>query len=312
MYGMAYRFLGRCKAGMGDIVQLGCVIKHLKHYSPDMYICIETKPGLSPILAGIADESHDLLQPQPWKREPWDVRHYFPFERPSEYWQDRPNTKVSECLALYFPELKPIEKLYRYSIKINEEARARADRWIKEELNNKPFAIVHPWGTASPDKKNLTDWEVFVLCGMIVSQGLVPVVLFFDWPVPDCLADIAVYPDHTQEIWQDVAKKKTGNAQVIAALIDRAEIFFGIDSGPAHLAGCSPIKTPAHILWHRHHPITCFDLSGNPNLLHHVDEQVANRESLTRDYFESHYKYTYYDLDLTDYIEDLFRSVVYG
>ena len=308
---MSYRFLGKCKAGMGDVVQLGCVVKHLKHYYPDWYIGIETKPGLSPILEGIADESHDLLHPMKWRLDGWDSSFYFQFERPSDYWSGVPSTKVSECLKRYFPECEPIEDLYRYSITINDQAKARADKWIADELDNKPFALVHPWGTARKENKDLTAWELYVLLGMIVNEGLIPVVLFFDWPVPDFVDELAVCPNHTNDLWSDVKKKKCGNAQVIARLIDRAGIFFGIDSGPAHLAACSPITTDSHIFWVNHHPVDCFDLSGNPHLHHNVDDSVLI-PGKARTYFEAHYQHTYYHGDLTDWVEHLFRSVVYG
>jgi len=127
--------------------------------------------------------------------------------------------------------------------------------------------------------------------------------------LPEWIDQKKIYcPGEGHDVWKDIGKKKTGNGAVIAAMIDEAEMFFGIDSGPGHIAACSPIETPVYIIWTDQHPINCFDLAGD-NVTHIVSE-MTYVDPPAKQYFETHYAHHYYFGDLTNIIEAVVNDVM--
>jgi len=267
---------------------------------------VETKPGRSCILEGVADELHELGGTTEWRLQPWDKRVYFQWERPKGYCCNVPSTKISTCLEKYFPEVNPEAELYKYEIVISQEAREIAQRYI--DTLPTPYGIIHPWGTSQKPRKDLTRYEVAVLCDLLEADGLTPVVLSWEWPLIDWMDNERVFcPDRTHWLWQEVTGKITGNAQVIAALIDGAEVFYGIDSGPAHLAACKPITTPVFVLWWEFHPATNFDLDHG-NVTHFVRDDYHEALPLSvRQYVENAYTIRCYEGDLTDWLLSVYE-----
>lgn len=240
-----------------------------------------------------------------WRKQ-YPPRKTIIFERNEEFFHDDvagcPSTKPARCLV-HELGLNPIPELFRYEMQLTEEAKEKARRFQEEELGNQRYAILHYSGTASKEDKDLTDYEALQLCKGLLNDGLIPVIL--DWednPLildPD-IGDFIVIPDKRHSwLWDG---QRHGNAQTITALIDGAEMFLGIDSGPAHLAAAT--ATPAVVFWHTFHPLTNFDLADNVT---HVVPSWSKDEYEDRAvaFFEEHYQYVYYDGELGEKIEDV-------
>jgi hypothetical protein len=97
-------------------------------------------------------------------------------------------------------------------------------------------------------------------------------------------------------------KERVGDGATIYELINRAEFFFGIDSGPGHIAAAS--KTPAFLFWWGHHPAHC--IIPSPNVTHCIpdwSDEFFELPKRATDYFAKHYQSHVYGPDLTAYLE---------
>jgi 2-polyprenyl-3-methyl-5-hydroxy-6-metoxy-1,4-benzoquinol methylase len=141
------------------------------------------------------------------------------------------------------------------------------------------------------------------VCDVVLAAGHTPVIL--DWdrrsPLPDGSRIFNPGVDH--ELWGGCG---TGDAEVLAALIEGSRLMVGVDSGPLHVAGAT--STPTIGVWTRHHPVHYFDLADN--VLHLVPgnhaERVHGPQALA--YFQQHYRYQTYrelNVDLPAFVESL-------
>jgi ADP-heptose:LPS heptosyltransferase len=262
-------------------------LKHIKHYHPDWEIAVECMPGLHEIFNGICP-AYQQIHPLYWRNE-YPNKKTISFARNTNVYPDCPSTKVTRCLLEEF-DLQPIPELYGYEIHPSEDAKKKAARYQDEDLAGKPFAVIHYRGTASKEKKDLTDEEAKKIIAALQQQGLTPVIL--DWD--DCrLADNKEVFNPSRRhayLWD---QQRYGDAGTIAALIQRAEVFFGIDSGPAHLAGAT--DTSSVVFWKDFHPVTNFDPC--PNVLHVLADNWEGEDAEAAQglkYWEENNKHEYY------------------
>lgn len=277
------------KHGLGDGAQFTIVLRHIAHYFPHWNLDMEVGSGKESYFQGKLNKIFRR------KIDDYDTRTYdeildvlWPVPRIcSEY---LPSTKPTEFLQKVL-KVNPIEKLYvGYDITITDYEKKLADNFIKT-LPNKPFVLVHYLAKTLKGSKSLTHPEARFICKCIKNMGCTPVVL--DWkkesPLPD--NKTIFNPDAENPIWQGI---KNSSAGTLAALISRAKLYVGIDSGPLHVAGTT--NTPSIGVWHGHHPINFFDLCNNVTHLVPTDYRIKGRETqLAVKYFENKYHHYYYN-----------------
>lgn len=282
--------------GLGDAVQLTCILAHLALYRPDWTVDVASQVGKHSAFSGQCRRSFVL------GREPIDERSYQRifdlgwYECYSVY-ADSPCTKVCNCLREEFGIL-PDPALMRYRIVVNPQARQVTAAYLaricgKRESGGRFRTVaIHYQGNTSPEKKNLSHDLAAELCRRIIECDHVPIIL--DWdrrsPLPDqqTIFCPGVSPD---DLWHGTG---TGDAERLAALIDQCTLFIGVDSGPLHVAGAT--STPAFGVWTGLHPVQFFDLC--PNVTHFVPEHWRNvppaQNAAAARYFESHYEFCEY------------------
>lgn len=293
----------RMKHGLGDTIQTQVLVRHLKHYYPHLRIGVEARPGRQSCLIGVADEVHSLVHPWTWLD---DYQHHIKLDwcRSNGCWENVPATKPTQCLFDEF-QLEPIEKFYYYEMHPTAESQEKAARFIKEELANRPYGILHYRGCTNPLQKDLTNWEAYCLCAGMVCNGLVALVL--DWgPAPHLAADDIVHPGNGHWLWQGY--KNGGDAGVVFELIRQAELAFFVDSGPAHLAGAT--DTLSYVFYPDHwnvHPVHVIEPCKNLTHLIPVYHRrfLQGNADFGEAYFGEHYNHLTYQGELTDMIEGI-------
>lgn len=295
------------KHGLGDACQFTIVLKHLKFYHPELFIGVESRVGVHSIFEGLADESLIFRKPLLHRDnypEPFNIE----FKMPLCEYGDLPSTKTTECLIEEFVDVEyqdgnqeliyPKLELYRYQITPSQEVKDKVSRFIDEEVKE-PFAVLHYLGNARKVDKDLTDFQAALLIDVLESEGYRVVLL--DWESKFNIADYPtpnngiVRPDKLHPyLWN---KERVGDGATIAALIDRAEVFFGIDSGPGHIAAAT--KTPSIIFWVNHQPAFCYDY--HPNVIHYASNELR---TASFDEMEHPEAFRWYDGDIDDCVRD--------
>ena len=249
--------------GLGDAVQGTILVKHLQHYYPNWKISIITKPGRESIFYGITENSWRWLHPHYWKFPEckWDIEKYVCFSMPySNYPQYPSNSKIAQCLTEEF-QLEPIPELYKYTI-VEEPITPEIESYINSIP--KPFALIHTYSEETDRDKNLTDPETDCLIERVKAKGLFPVVIDFSHQMINRRKDLFLINSIKPSPFD-----RWGNPQHFRHIIKKATAYYGIDSGPAHLAATTEI--PITLFWRRGtNPYYCFEPLGN--VLHYVPD----------------------------------------
>jgi ADP-heptose:LPS heptosyltransferase/SAM-dependent methyltransferase len=304
------RILIRFGHGLGDAVQLTSVLAQLRHYHPHWQIDVAALVGKHSCFNGLADHVYILGRDEPQDRDYdevfrldwWECRRIFP---------DLPSTKAEQCLRDIF-SLQPREELCRYQIHIGEQARTRARAWLIQVAGGEtvggrfPVVLLHYEGNSAMQSKNLSHATAAHLCDEIQAHGYVPVVLDWDYRSSLPNGQDVFCPNRDDPIW---GGSGTGDAEILAALIEQSALMIGIDSGPLHVAAAT--NTPTLAIWTGHHPIHYMGLADN--VLHLVPEHHANHLHGDREtglsYFNRRYRHRIY-ADLADAIAQEIQETV--
>ncbi len=272
------RLLIKFSHGLGDCVQLGVILKHLRKHRSDWEVDVVVGRGKHTALNGLchrvwhSDESRDS--------ERYDTELVLGWYENYNRYPDRPNSKITNCLREVFG-LDHDESLGRYECDVSTDAMQRAVGYLesigaeRDAGGKYNVVLFHYEGNTSQHKKNLGHWQVKALCDLAIRCGRIPVILDWDGrsPLPDgrtifcpgCGGD---------DIWGGFG---SGDASTIAALVQRAQAYVGIDSGPGKIASATPrpgtAETPVLICWKKHHPIQFHDPA--PNTVHLIPANHA-------------------------------------
>ena len=292
--------------GLGDAVQLTIVLRHLKHYHPDWNIDVAALVGKHSAFHGLCRQALILDRRRP-DRTRYDETYALDWHECRIAYAHCPSTKALRCLQEVFG-LAPVPELCSYRIQPGDRARELARRYLATICAAKPdgryrAVLIHYQGNTSSERKDLAHDLIREVCQIILRAGATPVIL--DWdrrsPLPD---NPAIHcPDANHELWGKIG---TGDAEVLAALIESAELMIGIDSGPLHVAGAT--STPTIAVWTQHDPVHFFDLA--PNVLHLVpgdhENLAAGRDAI--EFFKTNYRFRAYkqlNVDLPAQVESL-------
>lgn len=290
--------------GLGDCVQLTCVLKHLQLYRPNWLVDVVVGTGKHTLYSGLCNRAYADTEARPPDSDYQLVATLDWWENYNAY-ADLPSTKVTNCLRDVFT-MQPDPALLDYTINVTPEAVARATAGLhrlgipRDEKRPDRFKLVlaHHKGNSAREKKNLTDMDLIPTANLCHDHGYTLAVLDFNKEASDLLR---YHPavriiDHERDpvLWRHWG---TGDGETIAALARLAEACIGIDSGPGHVFGAAP--TPAYIVWIGHHPIQFYDMCENvvhllPGDGRHVSP--AHHDHCWK-YFSEHYNYrTYRDV----------------
>jgi hypothetical protein len=283
--------------GLGDAVQLSTVLRHLSRLQPTWEVDVAALIGKH---SAFRELCRNIVI---FDRQHCDEASYervidldWP-ECPTCY-ADSPSTKAERCLREQFGII-PQSDLWGYQIHPSDEDWELARRYFERDVRvtassegRYPIALIHYEGNTSAAEKNLPLLVVSVLCEQVIRCGAVPVIL--DWdrrsPLPDGKRIFNPHPD--LELWRGYG---TGDAGVLAALISRAALFIGVDSGPLHVAAAT--ETPSLAVWTGHHPVHY--ICPSKNIVHLVPDDHVRLLRGDRDaggeFFQRHYRFETYD-----------------
>lgn len=305
-------------SGLGDAVMAQTLIRHYKAANPDCFVGVECVPGLEAIFKPVADATHTLLMPWVWRSEypkPQDI-----FMARNEAWfSNLPSTKTTK--AIRDMSLVPDTTLYYTEIEIEAEQEQRLQTFLDSLPANKPYGLVHFSGTAEPESKDLHICEAISLVDVFLRSNITPIIL--DWqnryynyfriaankagynPNNEPVFKDCIVLNNNHPLWKHEWVRGGADAGLIAGLIEKAKVLFGIDSGIEHLAQAT--NTDTIVFHHSKHPGRVFDPA--PNLTHifseqHDKELLAENKTAHR-YFKKHYKGETYKGDISDYIHSI-------
>lgn len=249
--------------GLGDLVQLSILIRHL--WESDRRLQIDA----------ICDTGK-RLSITPWER----ARHGFQDTayNPTSYtqvirlgWPDcsadvdgLPSTKTYRTVTEVF-HLDPRQEWWSYACMVGEAARFRAARYLHSIAGVQPgpdgrypVALVHYRGYSSRMQKDIPVEILREFVPELRRLGMAVALLDVDGP-PSIAVELDCHcPVRGNPVW---ALPGSADPETMLALIDASALMIGIDSGPLHLAGCS--STPTIGVWTHHHPIKFFDFAAN-------------------------------------------------
>jgi ADP-heptose:LPS heptosyltransferase/SAM-dependent methyltransferase len=279
--------------GLGDAVQLTIVLRHLALLRPDWDIEVASLVGKHSAYGGLCSRSL-ILQKDAVERAAFDNVFSLDWHECRTARPDCPSTKPARCLEEVFG-IMPDPEFFEYAIRVGGEASRRARQYLEEVCGAGPAGprrravLLHYQGNTSGGQKDLDHDVAREVCEAVLRAGLVPIIL--DWdrrsPLPD--GRQIHCPDADDELWGGTG---TGDAEVLAALIEQSTLMVGVDSGPLHVAGAT--TTPTLGVWTSHHPVNYFDLAKNvTHLVPDGHARLASGPDAVL-YFEGHYRHRVY------------------
>ena len=254
--------------GLGDLIQLSVVIKHIAKANPGVPIDVVCDDAKVRSYCGQERRRFGFHNPR-WKQGGWDQVFNLDFPDYTGDVHGFPSTKPFRCLTEQM-RIPPEPELFTYDLAIGDEARQRAARYLAqitgrlEDTPGKfPVVILHYQGTSSRMQKDLSHEAASSICSAARMRGRVPVIFDLERISPLVDQSTIFAPLNGHPCWGELGH---ADPETMGAMIDQAELFIGIDSGPLHVAGAT--RTPSIGVWTHHHPVRFFDFS--PNVLHLV------------------------------------------
>lgn len=273
------------KHGIGDCITFNSVLQQVRQHNPSWHITVQVEKNKEQCLSEVADH---VFYDNDYKPFGFDKVIDVGYWEAYRSYEDRPSTKAGKCLVDDF-QIVPTPTTAK--ITVPQEVYDRVDAYVVT-LPARP-AVLHYEGNTGPDKKNLTHDQAKSICDQLIADGFAPVIL--DWdersPLPD---NINIFcPDRDNPLWTN----KMGDVHTIKALIERAGIFVGIDSGPGKIALLTETKQ-IHI-WTGFHPLHYVDhWERRDEVLHlvppHHLDLIRGDSQVGAKYFADHYNYKVY------------------
>ena len=222
--------------GVGDHLQLGVVLRHLRQRGPRARIDLACHQGKTPWgFTKWADATYELGQ-QPANTE-YEIVRGLNFDDPTASYADHPSTKAEKCLIDVFG-IKPDPALCGYGVTLSTAAAAFVQAYPPVRG---PFVLIHHAGICNKAWKDLSEHELEALCKAISAHGIAPLVLRL--PTKQRAATVR------EPMWG----KLYPNPDTIMALAAKAVFCVGIDSGPGKLFAAA--GAPTLIAWGWLHPV---------------------------------------------------------
>lgn len=296
--------------GLGDGVQVTIVLRHLRHFHPEWEVDLAALRGKHSVGRDLC--RNQLILGQVIRRNDYDQIFTLDWHECSQAHARWPSTKPTRCLLDVF-HLEPDLDLCQYQISRSPEAMGRACDYLASVSpaathvqGRFPVVLLHYQGNTSGDKKDLNHAVIRQVCDVIRETGFVPVILDWDRRSPLVDQKSIFNPGADHPLWSGHG---TGDAEILAALIESSSLMIGIDSGPLHVAGAT--TTPTLGVWTRHHPVHYFDLASNVRHLVPHNHRSLAAGSAALEFFDQHYHHDTYD-DLATELVAQVRSQLTG
>jgi hypothetical protein len=277
--------------GLGDSVQMSCVLQHARKYHPEWTIYYQAEQGKECVGNGIVDHTFCYGElPNVHYDAEIQLTLY------DKWWgyTDRPNTRVTSCLKEHF-NLDWDKECGTYKVKVSEDVFKSSKLFLEmikryPERKNRGMVAVHYQGKTLPNSKNLSDDQAWAICRRISDMGRIPVLL--DWEDKSPLGGDFGNSGFIRSIGGYSFSSMWGrNIEMNCAIISQCEAFIGIDSGPAKCASATQI--PSLVVWTKHHPAPFHDPAPNTTHLvparYHELEPVSSNPEVIR-FFTANYK----------------------
>ena len=281
--------------GLGDVIQLTIVLQHLRKYRPNWIVDVRCLRGKHTALRGLCRHVYHDQEPGPDVKA-YNARYDLGWYECYSVFPDSPSTKACNCLREIFG-IKPDPALCGYVIQPEAEDFAITAKYLesigcrRRDHNRFNVVVLHYEGNTSGHKKNLDLHTAQAVCQEAIEAGYVPVLLDWDHrsPLPNGKTIFCPSVD-PGDIWGSFG---SGDAARIAALVEQASLFIGIDSGPAKAAAAT--STPNICVWTGHHPVQFHDLTKTHHLVPEDHLSVPPAQNpMAANYFSSHYDYSIY------------------
>lgn len=276
--------------GLGDNAQLTIGLKHIKKYHPNWIIDIEVGVGKESFFIDFARNIYTKRSDRKYDLRFYDNIHSILWERPEVCLDNAPTTKVTAFLQ--YLKIKPDLTLYNYQVHITSKDKNKVEKYLST-LPHTKFVLLHYIAKTFKEQKNLPTKLAQKICKTIIKAGYIPIIL--DWKSDCCFYDQEhiFCPDRYNTLWNEKGHAAAGT---LAALIEKAKLYIGIDSGPAHVAGAT--NAPTIIVWREHHPVNFYDLPKN--VLHLVPKDhkkyIQGKDpDKAEHFFLNNYHFTHYD-----------------
>ena len=256
--------------GLGDVLMFRNVLDQLE--SP---IELHLNPSLGQSALFRNDPRIQVVSQTSNEKTCREIKFHLEHSRPC---RSGTATKARVCLEhefdLFLPELRikpiPLDALNGLENKVT-----RATHAFLEGLG--PYVVCHFQGTSNPQGQNPDLEFASRSVSRLVSAGWGVVIINYDY--------VFHHPTNAEFSFIDHDRVRSTYRQIpmevesLWTLISRAQAFFGVDSGPLHLALCSSV--PCTYIHHRTNFIENFYDSGLENLsVVKTDTQPAIPESL--------------------------------
>jgi SAM-dependent methyltransferase len=254
--------------GLGDLVQLSIVLKHFCKHNPGVPVDVICDPPKVRSLCGLERRRIGFGSPE-HHAGGWDqvIRLDFPDHAGDVL--GFPSTKPWRCLTEVM-RIAPDQELFTYSVRVSDCARKRAARYLAQVTGSSdetprkfPVMILHYQGTSSRMQKDLSHECATTIASAARLRGRAAVIFDLERISPVVDQSTVFSPLNGHPVWGELGH---ADPETMCAMIDQAELFIGIDSGPLHLAGAT--TTPTLAVWTHHHPTRFFDFA--PNVVHLV------------------------------------------
>jgi SAM-dependent methyltransferase len=295
--------------GLGDLVQLSIVLKHLRQQNPVAPIDVVCADEKAMSHSGIERLRFGFHSPR-YLQGGWDQVIHLDFCEFGGEVEGFPHTKPLRCLMEEL-HIQPRIELFSYSLVVGDDAKKRARAWLEKitgatalEGERFPVVMVHYQGCSSRMHKDLPHEAIAPLCSAARLRGRTVAVLDLERNSPIVDQATVFSPLNGNPVWQ---RPGIADPETMAAMISMVELFVGIDSGPLHIAGA--VDTPAIGVWTHHHPVRYFDLASN--VLHLVPtghRRLAGGERAWKS-FEQLYRYEIYGCLKGALIEQLDKAL---
>jgi len=261
--------------GLGDAVQFGVVLRHIRALHPEWKIDVGADAGRWGTFRGCGAR-YCFPYGQPRGEHVYTLT--VPFYEPEVCHLGAPSTKAERCLRQTFG-IEPRVDLCKYHVVHNKAHNAAARRFLATLPPSRGVVLIHYQGNSARRAKNLNEQIIRRVCNVIRAADYIPVIL--DWDHRSGLVD-------GETVYRaDIP----GEPCHIAALVAQSKLCIGIDSGPGHVFGSDTLSTPTLIVWQKHHPVHYYELADH--VTHVVpskhEQYIRGDVAIGREAFESLY-----------------------
>jgi len=274
------KLLIKFRHGLGDNVQALIPLKHLALLRPEWSVDIVVRPRRENVFHKACNrvfnyERQPLERHYDWIYENDTIRkiqHNQPI-----FGLQLPITSV-EGLPTSWPThflkdelgITPDPNLFYCKININEESKSI----VADAIPDRKFAVIHYSGNTNASLKYFGLNDVKAVCELLVQNGVLPVILDYRGQSPLVDDKVVIRANIPQE------------SGALAAFLQHACLFVGIDSGPLHVAGAVGINCVG--LWERTSPEYLY--AFNQNVVHYHPRgfgKICDRFRTTNNYMKS-------------------------